>query len=75
MTDIMNAKNVGNRFLYITDDGEIPCPDCEAEIDYEIGPDEVWKYILDTCVQLLTSKNSKVKKKSKKIGCTYVSLS
>lgn len=31
---------------------KIPCPDCEAEIDYEIGPDENMEDILDTA-QLL----------------------
>ena len=31
---------------------KIPCPDCEAEIDYEIGPDESMEDILDTA-QLL----------------------
>lgn len=27
---------------------KIPCPDCEAEIDYEIGPDESLEDVLDT---------------------------
>lgn len=26
----------------------IPCPECEAEIDYEIGPDESMEDVLDT---------------------------
>ena len=26
----------------------IPCPDCEAEIDYEIGPDESLEDLLET---------------------------
>lgn len=26
----------------------IPCPDCEQEIDYEIGPDESLEDVLDT---------------------------
>ena len=43
--DIMNAKNAGTM-------EKIPCPDCEAEIDYEIGPDESMEDILDTA-QLL----------------------
>lgn len=42
---------------------KIPCPDCEAEIDYEIGPDESMEDILDTA-QL--SENRGVKKKSKR---------
>ncbi len=50
--DIMNAKNVGNRFLSLQTMEKIPCPDCEAEIDYEIGPDESMEDILDTA-QLL----------------------
>ena len=34
--DFMNVKNVET------------CPDCEAEIDYEIGPDESLEDVLDT---------------------------
>lgn len=26
----------------------IPCPECEAEIDYEIGPDESMEDVFDT---------------------------
>ena len=50
--DIMNVKNAGNRFLSLQTMEKIPCPDCEAEIDYEIGPDENMEDILDTA-QLL----------------------
>lgn len=49
--DIMNAK-MWNRFLSLQTMEKIPCPDCEAEIDYEIGPDESMEDILDTA-QLL----------------------
>ena len=34
------CKKCGNRFLSLQTMKRIPCPDCEAEIDYEIGPDE-----------------------------------
>ena len=34
------CKKCGNRFLSMQTMKKIPCPDCEAEIDYEIGPDE-----------------------------------
>ena len=34
------CKKCGNRFLSMQTMKRIPCPDCEAEIDYEIGPDE-----------------------------------
>ena len=27
---------------------KIPCPECEAEIDYEIGPDESLEDVVDT---------------------------
>ena len=37
------CKKCGNRFLSLQTMEKIPCPDCEAEIDYEIGPDESWK--------------------------------
>ena len=37
------CKKCGNRFLSMQTMKRIPCPDCEAEIDYEIGPD-----VLDT---------------------------
>ena len=50
--DIMNAKNAGIEFLSLQMMEKIPCPDCEAEIDYEIGPDENMEDILDTA-QLL----------------------
>ena len=38
----------GNRFLSMQTMKRIPCPDCEAEIDYEIGPDESLEDVLDT---------------------------
>lgn len=31
-----------------TDNERIPCPECEAEIDYEIGPDESMEDVFDT---------------------------
>ena len=46
------CKKCGNRFLSLQTMEKIPCPDCEAEIDYEIGPDENMEDILDTA-QLL----------------------
>lgn len=46
------CKKCGNRFLSLQTMEKIPCPDCEAEIDYEIGPDESMEDILDTA-QLL----------------------
>ena len=35
-------------FLSMQTMKRIPCPDCEAEIDYEIGPDESLEDVLDT---------------------------
>ena len=40
------CKKCGNRFLSLQTMEKIPCPDCEAEIDYEIGPDESMEDIL-----------------------------
>ena len=37
------CKKCGNRFLSMQTMKRIPCPDCEAEIDYEIGPDGHWR--------------------------------
>lgn len=34
------CKKCGNRFLSLQTMEKIPCPDCEAEVDYEIGPGE-----------------------------------
>ena len=34
------CKKCGNRFLSLQTMKRIPCPECEAEIDYEIGPEE-----------------------------------
>ena len=31
---------------------QIPCPDCAAEIDYEIGPDETMEEVVDTVILL-----------------------
>ena len=42
------CKKCGNRFLSMQTMKRIPCPDCEAEIDYEIGPDESLEDVLDT---------------------------
>ena len=44
------CKKCGNRFLSMQTMKRIPCPDCEAEIDYEIGPDESEK--MDTLLSL-----------------------
>ena len=42
------CEKCGNRFLSQQTMGKIPCPDCAAEIDYEIGPDESLEDVLDT---------------------------
>lgn len=42
------CKKCGNRFLSLLTMEKIPCPDCESEIDYEIGPDESLEELLDT---------------------------
>ena len=42
------CKKCGNRFLSLQTMKRIPCPDCEQEIDYEIGPDESLEDVLDT---------------------------
>lgn len=42
------CKKCGNRFLSLQTMKRIPCPDCEMEVDYEIGPDESLEDVLDT---------------------------
>ena len=42
------CKKCGNRFLSLEVKNKIPCPECEAEIDYEIGPDESLEDLLET---------------------------
>ena len=42
------CKKCGNRFLSLEVKEKIPCPVCEAEIDYEIGPDESLEDLLET---------------------------
>ena len=44
------CKKCGNRFLSMQTMSRIPCPDCAAEIDYEIGPDETMEDVVDTAV-------------------------
>ena len=41
-------------FSVYADVKRIPCPDCEAEIDYEIGPDESLEDVLDTAELIQT---------------------
>ena len=60
------CKKCGNRFLSLQTMKRIPCPDCEAEIDYEIGPDESLEDVLDTAE--LIEKIEGVEE-VKKIGC------
>ncbi len=47
------CKKCGNRFLSLQTMEKIPCPDCEAEVDYEIGPGESLEDVLDTASVLL----------------------
>lgn len=42
------CKKCGNRFLSLQTMKKIPCPDCERDIDFEIGPDESLEDLLDT---------------------------
>ena len=42
------CKKCGKRFLSLQTMKQIPCPDCAAEIDYEIGPDESLEDLLET---------------------------
>ena len=42
------CRKCGNRFLSLQTMKHIPCPDCEQEIDNEIGPDESLEDVLDT---------------------------
>ena len=47
------CKKCGNRFLSLQTMEKIPCPDCEAEVDYEIGPGESLEDVLDTAFEPL----------------------
>ena len=51
------CKKCGNRFLSLQTMNRIPCPECEAEIDYEIGPDESMEDVFDTA-ELLETKST-----------------
>lgn len=42
------CKRCEEKFLSLQTMKKIPCPSCEHEIDYEIGPDESLEDILDT---------------------------
>lgn len=42
------CKKCGNRFLSLQTMQKISCPDCESEIDYEIGPGESLEDLLET---------------------------
>ena len=47
---IMNARNAATAFYPFRRWKK--CPDCEAEVDYEIGPGESLEDVLDTAVLL-----------------------
>lgn len=42
------CKKCGNRFLSLQTMQKISCPDCESEIDYEIGSGESLEDLLET---------------------------
>lgn len=44
------CKKCGNRFLSLQTMSKIDCPDCAADIDYEIGPDDTLEEVSDTAV-------------------------
>lgn len=46
--DIYECRKCGNRFLSLEIKERVSCPECEAEIDYEIGPDESLEDLLET---------------------------
>ena len=64
------CKKCGNRFLSLQTMEKIPCPDCEAEVDYEIGPGESLEDVLDTAVLLQKIEGERG---SGKDGCTLKS--
>ena len=67
--DFMNVKNVEIVF-FSSIDGKDSCPECEAEIDYEIGPDESLEDVLDTAVLLEKIEEPEEVRKN---GCTFKS--
>ena len=64
------CKKCGNRFLSLQTMEKIPCPDCEAEVDYEIGPGESLEDVLDTAVLLQRIEGEEEVEKD---GCTLKS--
>lgn len=57
------CKKCGYRFLSLQTMKKIACPDCESEIDYEIGPDESMENVID---QQNCWRRSKEKKRLKR---------
>ena len=60
------CKKCGNRFLSLQTMEKIPCPDCEAEIEYEIGQMKVLEDI-----QILAQLLQKIEgeERNRKDGC------
>ena len=44
----MSAENAATVFCLSEIKERVSCPECEAEIDYEIGPDESLEDLLET---------------------------
>lgn len=42
------CRRCEEKFLSLQTMKKIPCPSCESEIDYEIGPDEQMEDLFDT---------------------------
>ena len=53
------CKKCGYRFLSLQTMKKIACPDCESEIDYEIGPDESMENVIDTAELFLDQELNK----------------
>lgn len=56
------CKECGYRFLSLNTRASIPCPDCASNIDYEIGPDEVFKTETDTAKLIKIVEGEEVEK-------------
>ena len=67
------CKECGYRFLSEIVMPKIPCPNCAADIDYEIGPDESMEELTDTAILLeVVEGNENVRRYDTLLSCAFV---
>lgn len=67
------CKKCDYRFLSLSNNKKAPCPLCEMDIDYEVGPDESIEDLLETAeLQMIIEGKEEVAKMDALLSVAYV---